>query len=173
MRKIWFTILAAAFLLSGCGIAGHTGTENNSSDSITASVSDKESEEPYSLELIFGNGEILRKEMSLLAVPGYKYAGSRIGKYVEYKYYALQKCETNNADFLDRLFGLEPESTPKAISLAVSFAIFEDGTIYAFGEAYKADVDRENRALKVWLWRDEPYERERQYFDEGTAATIE
>lgn len=173
MKRIWFTILAAVFLLSGCGITEASGADNKEDD-ITASASDKEQEKPYSLELIFGNGEVLQKEMTLLAVPGYRNIGGYHPQtYVEYKYIALQDYETDKTEYLDSLFGLEPESNPKATSLAVSSAIFEDGTIYTFGDAYKAEVDRESRTLKVWLWRDEPYEQERQYFNSSTAATIE
>lgn len=47
MKRIWFTILAAVFLLSGCRTAEVSDADNKDGN-ITASASDKEQGEPYS-----------------------------------------------------------------------------------------------------------------------------
>lgn len=172
MKKILSILLAGTVLLTGCGATNSFTTQEGNELIITSSPMEEQySGTPYSLELVFGNGETLKKEMTLLAMPRVRYSGAG-GTLVYFDYIALQDYEKSDVEFLDGLFGLEESAKPKATSLPLSSVIFEDGTLYALGEAYKADVDRDSRILRVWLWRDEPYEQERQYFN-NTAATTE
>ena len=115
---------------------------------------------PIYLSLHFGNGEVLTREFDYLAYPS-----SRNRRYCHgFQYEKLKRSDFNTF--------IQVFSEPKIYTYAdnstyftLSVACFPDGTKYPLSEIKNLTIDRENGTLHAYLWRDEPYATEREYFE--------
>ena len=144
-----FKILLLCMLLFLCAGCGETSLPQPSTD-----TSVEEEDAPIYLELHFGKGEVLKKEIEHLLVP-------------------------RSSGGIDSTFSISPGSywgeetwcftpiwRPFTSNLAsYTTAVFPDGTKYAMTEIKSTEADLESRTLIAYLWRDEPYQTEREYFD--------
>lgn len=147
MRK--YVIILFGFLLffTGCGF-NEAPEETN--------ISEEQLETPVYLELHFGNGEILRKEISYLYAPD-TYGGGDYCKGFVYK-----KLSSFEDSFFPTLLNCFKYNI-STINLCT--AVFPDEQKYFFHEVKGTDVNVEKSTLIAYLWRDEPYETERNYFE--------
>lgn len=103
------------------------------------------------LELHFGNGEIYRQEIVSLCLAEY-YDGRHGRNYATYG---------DDYSFI----GLSEMSYDNVFRLQNGFAKLPEGHIYSFSEAYKIIYDEETVTISLFLWRDEPYQLEKEVFE--------
>lgn len=129
---------------------------------------DVSQELPIYLSLHFGNGEVLTKEFDYLAYPSSRNSDHCHG-------FQYEKLRRSNFNTFVQGFSESKVYTyaDNSIYFTLSVAHFPDGTKYPLSEIKHLTIDRENGTLHAYLWRDEPYATEREYFDVITANTNE
>lgn len=147
MKRISLLLLSVLLLFcAGCGEVPVPAPSVKTNEPVE--------EPPVFLELHFGNGEVLRKEIDHLLVP-------------------------QSSGGVDSSFSISPNSyfgevtwaqTPMWIFFtnkraSYTTAVFPDGNKYSMSEIKSTEVDIESRTLIAHLWRDEPYQTEREYFE--------
>lgn len=83
------------------------------------------------------------------------------------KYSAQADCLYHSYNFAQHNFGYW-DCSPLQIGdreLNCSGAVLSGGSIYSFSDACGMDYDSETRTVTISLWRDSPYEREKEYFE--------
>jgi len=130
---------------------------------------DVSQELPIYLSLHFGNGEVLTKELDYLAYPSSFF---NKGYCNGFQYKKLRRSDFNT---LVQGFSESKVYTysDNSIYFTLSVACFPDGTKYPLSEIKNLTIDRENGTLHAYLWRDEPYATEREYFKVVTTNTDE
>jgi len=147
MKKSIILLLCALLLFcAGCGEISVPAPSVETNEPVE--------EPPIFLELHFGNGEVLRKEIGYLLVP-------------------------TSSGGVDSSFSISRNScfgevtwfqTPMWIYFtneraSYTAAVFPDGNKYSMSGIKSTEVDIESRTLIAYLWRDEPYQTELEYFD--------
>ena len=149
MKKIVLFMLCSALLFcTGCSeLSEQEPVSKEEAPEITV-------EESVYLELHFGNGEVLRKEIDYLNVPNSRYSG---GFYYSSHYYFEESAGT-----LLTAAMADPFTKPYVTLCTV---VFKDGDMYSLHNVRSAEVNAETRTLIAYLWRDNPRETEREYFE--------
>ena len=139
-------------ILTGCGASESNIFEQAASEyGLQQPVTEKTSAEPVYLELHYGDGTVLCKEIYFISTP-YERTSSQ-GTLVFHHYWSenFEKID----GMLDTKQNLSYQST----------VTFHDGRVLSFTDAYSLEMDMEGRTIIANLWRDTPYETEKEYFE--------
>lgn len=152
MKKSIILLLCALLLFcAGCGEVPVPLTNTNTETNEPAE------ELPVYLELHFGNGEVLRKEIDYMLVP--EQSGG-----MDSSFYFASISHLGETG----LFNPSMDTYFTSRYSTYTTAVFPDGQKYSMSGARSTEVDMDSRALIAYLWRDEPYQTEREYFEIGT-----
>lgn len=151
-KRIMLMTMCISVLLSGCGASDSDVFEQAASEyGLRQPVTGETSAEPVYLELHYGDGTVLRKEIYFISIP-FERTSSQ-GTLVFHHYWSENFDKIDGK--LDTKQNLSYQST----------VTFHDGRVLSFTDAYSLEVDMEGRTIIANLWRDTPYETEREYFE--------
>ena len=151
-KKIMLMTMCISVLLAGCGVSKSDKFEPDAHESTAPTPAIEEATaDPVYLELRFGDGTVLRKEIFFITVPSEWIQGRAS---LSFPYYWSENFEEIDGE-LDARQNLSYQST----------VTFHDGRVLSFTDAYSLEVDMEGRTIIANLWRDTPYETEKSYFD--------
>lgn len=141
MRKLISLFLCVLTLcIGGCATLPERNANTDSAET--------EEKAPIYLELHFGNGEVLKKEIQALITPSFSGDFSFATKF-------------DRESFIDS--SMHDYFTSRRVSYTT--AVFPDGQFYSMSDVMRTEADAETRTLIAYLWRDEPYQTEREYFE--------
>lgn len=138
--------------LSGCGVSKSDKFEPDVHESAAPTPAIEEATaDPVYLELRFGDGTVLRKEIFFISIPD-DWVSSH--GWITFTHYWSENFDKIDGE-LDTRQNLSYQST----------VTFHDGRVLSFTDAYSLEVDMEGRTIIANLWRDTPYETEKAYFE--------
>lgn len=147
MRKILLLFIISIMLfLTACDYPDpYYLPQNNGTEEVVTS--------PLYLEVVFGNGEALRTEVEYVAFPDYN-----LGKSDYCQGFTYILCSPDNIPYYDVSRHLNK-------FLHISYAKLLTGEKYSFTESYDVSFNEETSTVTIHVWRDEPYNTERDAFN--------